>query len=463
MRKLVKTEEYLKREKEIIGTTTVDMRGPVLRRGKGAVIIDIDGNEYLDFISQIGLVNTGHTPKFVALAIKQQTGQLHACISADWPYQTEIVIGGKKMEVSRVALAEKLVELTDKIMPFKKRVYFEVSGATTVNLALKIAKYAHLKNSGCLQEELEMMLNDDIFIPYKKPLKYSSCKFSFLTFKNTFAGRHGEAQCLTNSKKAQLVGASSSCAFGKLPFPDKTVYWGKLWDEVKLTKEVLLDYEAGPLIAFEFEPVQGEGGINIPEGNLLRRLIEHLRDELNLYIIADEIQTGFGRTGKMFACEHFGITPDMICLSKSLGAGLPIGAVVVNAEKFPDFEQGMHSSSFHAHPLSVAAAIANIDFIERINLVEKAANLGAYALERLKKIISSCDQIVDVIGLGLMIGIELESVSAREKIIESCKDKGLLLAGAGEKTIRFMPPLTVTICQLDKALKIIAESLKEVF
>ena len=165
----------------------------------------------------------------------------------------------------------------------------------------------------------------------------------------------------------------------------------------------------------------------------------------------------------MFACEHFGITPDMICLSKSLGAGLPIGAVVVNAEKFPDFEQGMHSSSFHSHPLSVAAAIANIDFIERINLVEKAANLGAYALERLKKIISSCDQIVDVIGLGLMIGIELESVSAREKIIESCKDKGLLLAGAGEKTIRFMPPLTVTICQLDKALKIIAESLKEVF
>ena len=155
MRKLVKTEEYLKREKEIIGTTTVDMRGPVLRRGKGAVIIDIDGNEYLDFISQIGLVNTGHTPKFVALAIKQQTGQLHACISADWPYQTEIVIGGKKMEVSRVALAEKLVELTDKIMPFKKRVYFEVSGATTVNLALKIAKYTHLKNSGFSDTEIE--------------------------------------------------------------------------------------------------------------------------------------------------------------------------------------------------------------------------------------------------------------------------------------------------------------------
>ena len=159
--------------------------------------------------------------------------------------------------------------------------------------------------------------------------------------------------------------ASSSCAFGRLPFPapffgydDYKPYWANV-DKIieKLSK-------FAPIIAFVFEPIQGEGGINVPDSDFFRGLIGHLKSNIReIYLIADEVQTGFGRTGKMFACEHFGIEPDMMVLSKSLGAGLALGAVVVNDDMFPDLEPGMHSGSHLADPMAVAAAIANIDLI----------------------------------------------------------------------------------------------------
>ena len=453
--KITKKHYFLK-EKELIGSSTVDFDGPVIIGGEGVIGYDLDGKKFLDFTGQISLLNTGYGPEEVVSAIFQQArAGAHSCISADYPYLKEIVVRNKKLEVSRVALAKKLIEITDKIMPFKKRVFFEVSGATAVNLAAKIAQITHLRKRGIKTENFQLYFESDIFIPFQSDL----FKFSFLAFRNAFHGRHGLAQLFTNSKTKQFWAASASCAVGRLPFPAN----GINSDVYKIMVERIIYNlrEFAPVVAFVFEPVQGEGGINIPDGAFLKDLISYLRS-LDICIIADEVQTGLGRTGKMWACEHFGIEPDMLVTSKSLGAGLPIGAVIVNDEKFPDLEPGTHSGSHHATPLACAAAIANIDKIIRENLAEQSANHGIYLLMRLKAIKNDSPSVIyDVRGLGLMIGIEFYSAERRDKVLKSCKENGLLLAPAGAKAIRMTPPLIVTIPEIDKALRIFKRSLMD--
>jgi len=253
---------------------------------------------------------------------------------------------------------------------------------------------------------------------------------------------------------------SSSCAVGRLPFPIQGICKGDLRD-IGIASKIITELENfAPVIAFVFEPVQGEGGINIPDAGFLKELVEYLRGR-GICVIADEVQTGFGRTGKMFACEHFGIEPDMMVLSKSLGAGLAIGAVVVNGDKFPDLEPGMHSGSHLADPMAAAAAIANIDMIVEQNLVDRSSCYGAFAIKRLKEIAKKFPEaITDVRGLGLMIGIEFIDTGYRDRVVKECFAQGLLLAPAGAKVIRMTPPLVVSISEIDKALDIFEIALK---
>ncbi|PIU99740.1 MAG: hypothetical protein CO056_02425 [Candidatus Tagabacteria bacterium CG_4_9_14_0_2_um_filter_41_11] len=443
-------EEYFAKEKELIGTSTVDFDGPVIIGGKGIVGYDLNGKEFLDFTGQISLLNTGYGPKEVVSAICQQAKSgVHSCISADYPFLNEITINRRKLEVSRVALAEKLIEITDKVMPFKKRVYFEDSGATAVDLAGKIAEITHIRNRGIGTESLQRHFESDIFIPSE----FELFKFSFLVFRNAFHGRHGLAQLFTNSKPKQMWAVSSSCVVGRLPFPTPGINGWKFSRTVKSAEEHISKF--APILAFIFEPVQGEGGINVPDGALLKELAGYLREK-GIYIIADEIQAGLGRTGKMWACEHFGIEPDMLITSKSFSAGIGgVSAVIVNDDKFKDLEPGMHSGSHHASPIPVAAAIANIDLILRKNLVEQSANHGAYLLRRLEAIKEKRPSLIsDVRGLGLMIGIEFQTAEIRDAVAKECKMNGLLLAPCGQKVIRMTPPLIVTIEEIDKALDI---------
>ncbi len=467
MTEMTKKEEYFQKEKELIGSSTVVYDGPVLTGGEGVYGFDIDGKHFLDGTGQISLLNTGYCPKEVVGALKQMSGKLSACISADYPYSVEITANKKKKEISRVALAERLIAITSKVMPYpKKRVYFEVSGATAVNVALKIAKITALRKRGeqdaagksfqkvWLDTQLKAAFEKDIFIPSQEEL----CKFSFLVFRNAFHGRHGDVQCLTNSKVKQMWAASSSCAFGRLPFPSPNQTDLR---DIGTASKIIGELEKfAPVVAFIFEPVQGEGGINVPNDLFLKVLIDNLRKK-GIYIIADEVQTGFGRTGKMFACEHFGIEPDMMVLSKSLGAGLALGAVVVNDDKFPDLEPGMHSGSHFADPMAVAGAIANIDMIVEQNLVDRSSCYGAYAIKRLKEIAKKFPKaIADVRGLGLMIGIEFTDTEYRDRVVKECFAQGLLLAPAGSKVIRMTPPLIVSIPEIDKALEIFENVLK---
>lgn len=446
-------EEYLEKEKKLIGASTVDFTGPVLTGGKGIFVCNLNGEKFLDFTGQISLLNTGYAPKEVVSAICQMAKKLHSCISADWPYCVKIKINGVEKEISRAALAERLIAISSRAMPCpRKRVHFEISGATAVNLALKIAKITYLRKREVRTENFNRFFESDIFIPSQHDL----FKFSVLHFGVPFHGRHGDSQGLTKSKVMQLWAASSSCAFGRLPFPspdiDKPHFWKKTFEIIDEVRKF------APIVAFVFEPVQGEGGIRVPDPILLKQLGECLKNE-DIFIIADEIQTGLGRTGAMFACEHFDINPDMMITSKSLGAGIPIGAVIVDAGQFPDLEPGMHSGSHHATPLAVAAGIANIDLITEKELVRQSYLYGNYAIKQLRNIAEPYPGIIEVRGLGLMIGIEFKLPSQRDKIIEYCKKHGLLLAPAGSKTIRMTPPLIVTKTQIDKALTIFAKAI----
>jgi acetylornithine/succinyldiaminopimelate/putrescine aminotransferase len=204
-------------------------------------------------------------------------------------------------------------------------------------------------------------------------------------------------------------------------------------------------------IAFVFEPILGEGGIIVPDPEGLIYLVELLRSE-GIWIIADEIQTGLGRTGAMFACQHYGIEPDMVLLSKSLGGGMPISAVVADADMFPDLEKGMHSGSFHWTPVSVAAAIASLNVIEES--IPWLEAMGDIFLACIEEICSEHKDIVtEVRGKGHMVGVEFETVKLRDKFIWKAKtahkDTGLLLHSCGEKALRIYPRINADPDELE--------------
>lgn len=452
-----KTERYIEREKKFIYTTTVD-KSIVLTKGQGIKFVDLDGREFIDATAQISLLNTGFNPREVAFHILDQLEHgVYSCISADWAYVNELP---NDSEISRAALAEKLVRLTDSVMPVpNKKVMFEVSGATAISAAGRIASITYLRQKGDWDTEKlgKFFLHQDIFIPSH----HDPFRFSFLGFKNAFHGRHDIAKLLTDSKAVHYWGPSSSCAVGRLTLPCSD------WNNAQMIYEVgeiikkLKNY--APVITFFFEPIQGESGINVPDSGGLKNLIQYLR-ERGIWIIADEIQSGLGRTGKMFACEHFDIQPDMIILSKSLGAGLPIGAVIANADVFPDLEPGMHSGSMHCSPLSCAAALVNLPLIEKY--IPNSAEKGECALHKFKDMKRKYpDVIKDVRGKGLFIGIEFFDIWKRNKVVQIAKtvyDKtGLLLAPAGESTVRFCPPIIIEYGDLNTALYIFELSLKE--
>jgi len=458
MEKKTATEEYMDRERKSIYTTTVNMGGPVIKTGySGPWFVDIEERIFLDFTSQVSLLNTGYRHPEVESFLSTQLKSLYSCISADWPFANEVAgLDKNNIEISRAALAEKLIELTDGIMPFEKKVLFEISGATAVNAAAYLCMAAYLGETGRWSTKSfeRLFLHRRIFIPSS----HAPFRFSFLGFKNAFHGRHGIAKLLTDSKAVHLWGSTSGCAVGRLTLPDGDCTEKDMIKEADYVINHLAKY--APVVAFFFEPVQGEGGINVPNKDGMNFLVEYLREKRGIYIIADEIQSGLGRTGKMFACEHFGIEPDMVILSKSLGAGLPIGAVVANSEKFPDLEPGMHSGSHHCPPMACAAAIANLDVIKRG--IPHAGEMGASAAERLESIAQKFPEIIkEVRGLGLMLGVDFYDVNTRKTVIREAQKRGTLLASCGKSAICVYPPITIEKRDLDYGLNIFEEVLED--
>ncbi|MBI2538480.1 MAG: acetyl ornithine aminotransferase family protein [Deltaproteobacteria bacterium] len=387
----------------------------VVKEGRGAVIEDVDGNLFLDFTAGIAVTATGHSHPQVVRAIEEQARKfLHFC-GSDFYYEP------------MAELAEKLCRLAPGSSP--KKVFLTNSGTETVEAAIKLARY-------------------------------STRRTHLIAFLGAFHGRTLGSLSLTASR------SSHRAHFGPL-LPDvHHVSYGI--EGIHALEDKLFRHEMRPdeVAAIVVEPIQGEGGYVVPPPDFLGKLKE-ICDRHGILLVADEIQTGFGRTGKMFACEHSGVEPDILCVAKGIASGLPLGAMIARSD-ISSWTPGTHGSTFGGNPVACAAALATIELLEN-GLVRNAAEVGAYLKERLVELRGKHPVMSDVRGLGLMIGVELAKTDSartpdsqlRDRVMRKAFEKGLLLLGCGESTIRFCPPLIVTKAEAATAVEIFASTLKE--
>lgn len=394
----------------------------VMDHGLGTEVWDVDGNRYLDFAAGIAVCNTGHSHPKVVEAVKRQADKfLH--ISSDFYHPIW------------VELSERL----SAIAPFDEpgRVFLANSGTEAVEAAIKLARH----HTG---------------------------RQRFIGFYGAFHGRTLGSLAFTASKPVYRHGFSPLMnGVSHAPFPNtyRPILQpnGADYGEtvVNYIEQVILQYTvpaedcAGILV----EPIQGEGGYIVPPDGFFPAL-RRLCDKHGILLIADEVQSGVGRTGKMWAIEHWGVEPDIIASAKGLGSGLPIGAMIAR-QSVMDWPQGAHGNTFGGNPLASAAALATLDLIED-GLLENANEQGGYMLDALAEIQARHPSIGDVRGKGLMIGVEFvqdkegkePAPDLRDSIEAIAFRSGLLLLGCGKSTIRFAPPLIVTRPQVDEGLTI---------
>jgi 4-aminobutyrate aminotransferase len=404
----------------------------VVKRAKGVWVEDVDANLFLDFTSGIAVTNTGHCHPRVVEAIHRQAEQLIHMSGSDFYYEAQS------------ALAEKLGEITPGQK--EKRVFFGNSGAEAIEAALKLARY-HTKRP------------------------------RILAFLGAFHGRTMGALSLTASKVIHEKGFSPlvpgithvpyaycyRCPYHHQEYPGCGTACVE-WIREDLFKRSIPPEEVAAIFV---EPIQGEGGYVVPPPEFHQELYVLAR-EFGILFVADEVQSGMGRTGKMMAIEHWGVVPDIIALAKGIASGMPLGATVSQSEVM-DWVPGSHASTFGGNPISCQAALATIELLEE-GLTENAARLGNYLLGRLKEFQKRFRLIGDVRGKGLMIGIEMvkdpvtkeKATEERNKVIQACFKRGLLILGAGENVIRLSPPLIITQREADTALTILEEVLEEI-
>ncbi|MDI3534883.1 MAG: acetylornithine/N-succinyldiaminopimelate aminotransferase [Thermosediminibacterales bacterium] len=371
----------------------------VLVKGEGVYVWDSEGNKYLDFLAGIAVNSLGHCHPNVVNAIKKQAEELIHCSNL---YYIE----------PQIKLAKKLVEIS-----CADKAFFVNSGAEANEAAIKIArKYG--KSSG-------------------------KNRFEIITTLKSFHGRTLGALAATGQTKYQK-------GFGPLPEGFKYV----AYNDLKAVEDAINESTCAVMV----EPIQGEGGINIADPEYLQGL-RNLCDKHDLLLIFDEIQCGLGRTGKMFAYEHSGVEPDIITLAKSLGGGVPIGAVLTKGSASNVFQPGDHGTTFGGNPLACSAANAVLDTLESEELIKNASVVGEYFLDKLNEVKEKYPVIKDVRGKGLMIGVELECEGAQ--FVLEFQNKGVLINCTEGKVLRFLPPLTIQKSHVDSFIDVFKEVLKD--
>jgi 4-aminobutyrate aminotransferase len=400
----------------------------VAESGAGAIVEDVDGNRFLDFNAGIAVVATGHCHPRVVEAIRQQAARLIHMSGTDFYYE------------EMVTLAEKLAQIAPGDAP--RRISFGNSGAEAIEGAIKLARW-------------------------------STRRDKIIAFFGSFHGRTLGALSLTARKAVQRSG------FGPLlpgvvhaPYPDcYRCPFGRQEDTcavecVKHIEDVLLKTiaPAQETAAIVVEPVQGEGGYVVPPRKFFDELTRVARQN-GILLVCDEVQSGMGRTGRMWACEHFGVAPDILAVAKGIASGMPLGATVARADLMT-WPPGAHASTFGGNPVACAAALATIALLEE-SLIENAARMGRHLLDRMRDWPARFPHVGQVRGLGLMIGIEMvrdqstreRAPEMRDRVIHLAFERGLLVLGAGENSIRLCPPLVITRDQCDFALDTLAECL----
>ena len=362
----------------------------VLVKGRNARIWDKDGNEYIDCVSGNGVANLGHANEKIAQAVSEQAARLITCSNMFYNDQ-------------RALLLEKLIQITPANL---NKIFLCSSGTESIEGAIKFAKVTtHKTEFVCAEKAFHGRTTGSLSATFKPEYK--------------------------NGFEPLLPG------FGFVPFND--------FDSLK---ELVNQNTAGIIL----EVIQGEGGINIGNADYFQK-VRQLCDEKGVILIIDEIQSGFCRTGKMFACYHFDLEPDILCVAKAIAGGLPMGAVVCSNKI--DVPAGKHGTTFGGNPLCCAAANAAIDFMIENQLAEQAQEKGEYFTEKLKK--HPLRKIQEIRGLGLMIGIELKGPAA--PLISMLLEKGVLVFPAGANVIRVLPPLTITYEDLDFVIEKLVEVL----
>jgi 4-aminobutyrate aminotransferase / (S)-3-amino-2-methylpropionate transaminase / 5-aminovalerate transaminase len=401
----------------------------VVDKGRGAVLTDIEGREYLDCFAGISVVNAGHCNPEVIAAAKAQMDKLVHCSS--YIYHVQPVAD----------LAEKMAQIAPRGLT---KTFFGNGGAEAIEGALKLARL------------------------------YTG-KHEFIALHSSFHGRSFGALSVTGNRDRKKRGGPYGTGIAFVPAP--YVYrssWPNDPEEcsrqcVKAVEEAIRFATSGDVAAFIAEPVMGEGGIIVPPPDYFRE-IKKVLDRHGILFIADEVQSGFGRTGKMFAAEHYGVVPDMVVTAKGIADGFPLSAFTTRPEIAAAYQPGDHLTTFGGNPVSCAAALANIEFLQRENLCQRSAENGEYALSRLREIQRGNPLIGEVRGLGLMIGIELvrdekltPAGAEAEAIRNSMLRHGVLVGVGGSygNVVRFQPPLVITRPQIDQAIAAFAEALQE--
>ena len=400
----------------------------VISHGRGVEVWDVDGNRFLDFAAGIAVCSTGHSHPRVVEAVKKAADHfLH--ISSDYWHE------------GQVRLAERIDELSPMAEPVMS--FFTQSGTESVEGALKLARHV-------------------------------TGRSRFIGFLGSFHGRTMGSLAFTSSKYTQQSGYFPTMpGVTHVPYPNS--YRPLLVGEdqgravLDFIEQVLFQSNLPPteVAAILVEPILGEGGYVVPPDSFLPGLRE-LCDRHGILLIFDEVQCGVGRTGKVFACEHWGVAPDIMTLAKGLGSGLPIGLVVAKKPIMEQWTRGSHGNTFGGNPLCCAAALATMDLVEK-EYAANAEEVGTYFLDRLRELQTRHEVIGEVRGRGLMIGVELVTdpfsrTPARElcdAVIHRAFENGLILLSCGLSTVRFMPPLMVTKGDVDEALSILEASLEE--
>ncbi|HKW17304.1 MAG TPA: acetyl ornithine aminotransferase family protein [Terriglobales bacterium] len=397
----------------------------VAKKGRGVIVTDVDGNDFFDFSSGIAVTSTGHCHPHVTAAIQKQAGELIHMSGTDFYYE------------SLVTLAERLSAIAP--MPGPHRVYYGNSGAEAVECALKLARY----HTG---------------------------RQNIVAFYGAFHGRTMGALALTASKPQQRRRfAPLMPGVTHVPFPD--VYRKGEQDALacaKFIEEKLFKTTVPPeeVAAIFVEPVQGEGGY-VPAPRVFMQELRRICDEQGILLVADEVQSGAGRTGKWWAIEHTGVQPDIVCIAKGIASGMPLGVTLTKADVM-NWVPGSHASTFGGNPLCIAAALATLDVIEREGLLRNTQEVGNHMLRSMADWPKKHKLVGEVRGIGLMIGVELvknketkERASAeRDRAVELAFERGVLFLGCGANTIRVAPPLITTKEQADVAMDVLEECLE---
>jgi len=422
-----KARDIIARDRARVSTSYTRDYPLVIAKGRGAVVEDVDGNVFLDCTAGIAVASTGHSHPEVVKAITDQAQKFLHMSGTDFYYELQAQLG------------EQIADIVPMAGPHRS--FFSNSGTEANEAALKLAKFA-------------------------------TGRHNVIAFFGAFHGRSMGSLSLTASKVRQRQG------FGPLvpgvyhaPYPD--VYRSGLSPDA--TADRCIDFIEGELFvhlvapdevaAIVVEAIQGEGGYIVPPDSFLERL-RAIATEHGIQLIVDEVQSGMGRTGKMFAIEHARVAPDVITIAKGIASGLPLGVTTAPSILMGAWPPGSHASTFGGNPVSCAAALATIRLL-RESLVKNAEAVGAYLIEGARALMDKHPLIGDVRGRGLMVGIELvrdrrtkeRATTERDALVRDCFTRGLLVLGAGRNAIRLSPPLVLTKEEADIALRILDEAL----